>query len=49
MDDVLMLELINANPGLFAGFGLDVAIAAVILTSSRPDADDEGTPDCRTA
>jgi hypothetical protein len=49
MEDVPMLELINANPGLFAGLGLYIATAAVILASSSPDANDEETPECRAA
>jgi hypothetical protein len=49
MEVVPMLELINANAGLFAGLGLYIAAAAVILASSSRDADDEGTPDCRAA
>jgi hypothetical protein len=49
MEVVPMLELINANAGLFAGLGLYIATAAVILASSSPVADDEEMPDCRAA
>ncbi len=42
-----MLALINANSGLFAGLGLYIATAAVILASPSLKADDEETLDCR--
>jgi len=38
-----MLELISANPGVFAGLGLYIATAAVILASRSPEADDDDT------
>jgi hypothetical protein len=49
MEDVPMLALINANPGLFAGLGLYIATAAVILASSSPGAHEEETLDRRAA
>ena len=42
-----MLALINANPGLFAGLGLYIATAAVILASCSPGARAEETLDRR--
>ena len=36
-----MIELIKDNPGLFAGLGLYIATAVLILASRNPNADDE--------
>lgn len=36
-----MIELIKDNPGLFAGLGLYIATAVLILASRSPEPDDD--------
>lgn len=38
-----MIELINENPGLFAGLGLYLATAVLILASRSPEVDNDET------
>jgi hypothetical protein len=39
MEDLPMIELIKENPGLFAGLGLYIATAVLILASRSPEVD----------
>lgn len=41
MEDLPMIELIKDNPGLFAGLGLYIATAVLILASRSPEPDDD--------